>query len=401
MGLFNKLFQSTPKKKSIAFIGHTIDSSDPYYYDGLLKDDKLINEGHASNTDVYSVQKKLCQVSSDVPKMVEEWNGEEWVINEDSALNEFLLNPSEDTNGFDWWYQSMLSLLNTGDLFYRQNVAAFDLVTELRLLEPNLTDICLSDKYDVKSYQYNEFWRTVNYSPEEVLHLKYYNPTKDGLLNKRGLSPLQAAYNSLKASNNRLTAQAHLYENRGATNIISSGSDIVLTPDERDDLQKNTDKILGGAKNFNKSIVTTGNVNVTPLGMSAEDLKLIEAKDLDLRDICNAFNVPSTLFNDQAASTLDNLKVGTKLMYTDAVIPNNNKILDFLNYNIVPAYSNYENKQLRISQNLSSIDALQEDQLTKVQKQQTEVNTILSIVDNQNLSEEQKSSLLNHLGYEL
>ena len=116
-------------------------------------------------------------------------------------------------------------------------------------------------------------------------------------------------------------------DNRGATNIISSGSDLSVGSKERANLQKNTDKILGGAKNFNKSIVTTANVRVSPLGMSPTDLKIIELKDLDLRDICNAFGVPSTLFNDQAASTLDNLKVGTKLLYNNAVIPNNEMLL--------------------------------------------------------------------------
>jgi HK97 family phage portal protein len=229
----------------------------------------------------------------------------------------------------------------------------------------------------------------------------FYNPSSKGIKNKRGLSPLQAAYNSLKASNNRLTAQAHLYENRGATNIISSGSDLVIGSKERDSLQKNTDKILGGAKNFNKSIVTTANVRVTPLGMSPTDLKLIEAKELDLRDICNAFGVPSTLFNDQAASTLDNLKVGTKMMYTNAVIPNNEKLVTQFNKSIVPAYSVFENKQLRVRQDLSGIDALQEDQLTKAQKKQTEINTLLAIASNQDLTDEQKTSLYNDLGYEL
>ena len=268
--------------------------------------------------------------------------------------------------------------------------------------QSNIIELDLDSNYNVKRYIYENFnGSQVQLTTEEVDHLVFYNPSYNGLKNKRGLSPLQAAYNSLKAANNRLEAQAHAYENRGATNIISSGTDLSIGSKERDSLQKNTDKILGGAKNFNKSIVTTANVRVTPLGMSPTDLKLIEAKELDLRDICNAFGVPSTLFNDQAASTLDNLKVGTKMMYNNAVIPNNDKLISSLNQSIVPAYSAFENKELRISQDLSGIDELQEDQLVKAQKSQTEITTLLSIADNISLTPEQKENLYKTLGYEL
>jgi phage portal protein BeeE len=172
-------------------------------------------------------------------------------------------------------------------------------------------------------------------------------------------------------------------------------------PTEREEIQKQTDKILGGAKNFNKSIVSTKNLTVTPLGMSATDLKLIEAKDLDLRDICNAYAVPSNMFNDKSASTESNVKTDLKKFYSDAVIPNNEKILAAFNKMIVPAYSAFENKQLRIVQDTSGIEALQSDQKMKAEKDAIKINNILSIMDSVSLSPEQKTNLLNQMGYEL
>ena len=403
MNIIQKLFKGKTEEKSYSQVinGNVLESIG-FEFLGLQNDNKLINEGYVSNTDVYAIVKKLCDVSSDIPFIVEEFDGEEWVINEDSELNKLINQPNENENGKDFRFNSMLYLLNTGDLFWKKTVSTFDLVTELTLLESNLTELNLDVNNNLKNYLYDNLnGKQIAIATDEVEHLLYYNPSYNGLISQRGLSPLQAAYNSLKSANNRLIAQSHAYENRGATNIISSGSDLSIGSTERDNLQKNTDKIIGGAKNFNKSIVTTANVRVTPLGMSPTDLKLIEAKELDLRDICNAFGVPSTLFNDQAASTLDNLKVGTKMMYTNAVIPNNEKLLSKLNESIVPAYSEYENKQLRIRQDLSGVDELQEDQLTKAQKKQTEVTTLLSIADNQTLTPEQKDNLFKQLGYEL
>ena len=403
MNIFQKLLQQKPKEKAHGPLieGNVLESLG-FSFQGLQTDNRLINEGYVSNTDVYAIVKKICEVSSCVPFIVEEFDGEEWVPNKDSQLNNLLKQPNESLNGKDFRFISMLYLLNTGDLFWKKLTSRFDLVTELSILESNIIELDLDSNYNVKRYIYENFnGSQVQLTTEEVDHLVFYNPSYNGLKNKRGLSPLQAAYNSLKAGNNRLEAQAHAYENRGATNIISSGTDLSIGSKERDSLQKNTDKILGGAKNFNKSIVTTANVRVTPLGMSPTDLKLIEAKELDLRDICNAFGAPSTLFNDQAASTLDNLKVGTKMMYNNAVIPNNDKLISRLNQSIVPAYSAFENKELRISQDLSGIDELQEDQLIKAQKSQTEIATLLSIADNTSLTPEQKENLYKTLGYEL
>ena len=403
MNIFSKLLkQKTEEKGRSQIINGAVLESIGFSFQGLQTDNKLINEGYVSNTDVYAIVKKICEVSSCVPFIVEEWDGEEWILNEDSQLNELLKKPNENINGKDFRFISMLYLLNTGDLFWRKLISRFDLVTELSILESNIIQLDLDSNYNVKRYIYENFnGSQTELSTEEVDHLIFYNPCLKGLKNKRGLSPLQAAYNSLTSANNRLEAMSHAYENRGATNIISSGSDIVLAPKERDKLQKNTDKIIGGAKNFNKSIVTTANVRVTPLGMSPTDLKLIEAKDLDLRDLCNAFSVPSNMFNDKAASTESNVNTDLKKFYTDAIIPNNDKIIANYNDSIVPAYEVFENKKLRISQDLSGIEALQEDQLVKAQKSQTEITTILSIADNQSLTTEQKANLYKNLGYEL
>lgn len=405
MDIFKKLFNK-PKveEKSFNYIhsGMVLDYDNSFFFNGLYQDDKLIEEGYSSNTDVYAIIKKLCEVSSNIPFVVEKLEGDEWVIDPDSSLNNLLNQPNEKTNGKDFRFNTMLYLLNTGDWFWRPLVSRFNLVTELDLLPSNLVEIRTGANNLPSYYEFNRLDTYTERIPlNDLIHGMYLNPSIDGLQSFRGLSPLQAAYNSLKASNNRLTAQAHLYENRGATNLISSGSDVALMPNEREQIQKETDRILGGAKNFNKSIVSTKNLRVTQLGMSASDLKLIEAKELDLRDICNAFGVPSTLFNDQAASTLDNLKIGRKLMYEDAVIPNNEKLLAKINESIVPAYSVYENKNLRVCQDISGIEALQEDGLTKSQKIQTDINTISLIMENQVLTDEQKTNLINQLGYEL
>lgn len=413
MGIFNfkkkkvdteKLEVKSAAKQKIVIDGTVLEGNDSFSASGMLADDVLIDEGYASNTDVYAIISKLCEMSSDVPFVVEKLVDEKndiWEVDTDSMLNDVVHNPSDDLTEKEFRYRTMLFLLSTGDFFWKKVEGGYSLCRKLDILESNLVDFNLDFSNEIKDIEYNSVeGKLTKINPKEVLHGLYYNPSLEGIRSKRGMSPLNAAYNSLAASNDRLTAMAHLYKNRGATNIISSGSDIVLDEDEREELQKNTDKILGGAKNFNKSIVTAANVNVNQVGMNANDLELVRSADLLLRDICKAFNVPSTMFSDQSASTLDNLKVGERLIYTNAIIPNNNKLITIYNKEIVPAYEKYENKKLRVRQLTDEIEALQSIELDKANKESIEVNTILSVLQS-GIDDKQKEKILNNLGYEL
>ena len=403
MNFIQKLFKNEVKKKSlgvpsIVTIGESINN--PFYFDGVAKDDKLINEGYVSNADVYSIIKKICEVSSDVPFVVEQNTNDGWEIDEESSLNTLINNPNELVTAKEFRFETMLYLLNTGDIFWKKLTASFGLVTELELLESNLVQLLYNSDQTVQRYQYSKLDTTlIDYLPEEVIHNIYLNPSKFGVKSQRGLSPLQAGYATLKSSNNRSVAEASMLSNRGATGILSSGSDLVMTPQDREDLQKATDKLVGGAENFNKAITTTANVTWTSMGMDANQLKMLEGGVMSLRTLCNIFGVNSAMFNDQEASTLDNMKIADKKIYTDAVIPNNNKIISGYD-SIIPAYNSFENKELRIVQNLSEIDALQEDQKTKAEKDKINIEAITSVLTSPISNESKIATLVEVMGYE-
>ena len=403
MNFIQKLFKNEVKKKSlgvpsIVTIGESINN--PFYFDGVAKDDKLINEGYVSNADVYSIIKKICEVSSDVPFVVEQNTNDGWEIDEESSLNTLINNPNELVTDKEFRFETMLYLLNTGDIFWKKLTASFGLVTELELLESNLVQLLYNSDQTVQRYQYSKLDTTlIDYLPEEVIHNIYLNPSKFGIKSQRGLSPLQAGYATLKSSNNRSVAEASMLSNRGATGILSSGSDLVMTPQDRLELQKATDKLVGGAENFNKAITTTANVTWTSMGMDANQLKMLEGGVMNLRTLCNIFGVNSAMFNDQEASTLDNMKIADKKLYTDAVIPNNNKIISGYD-SIIPAYNSFENKELRIVQNLSEIDALQEDQKTKAEKDKINIEAITSVLTSPISNESKIATLVEVMGYE-
>ena len=403
MNFFQKLFKNEVEKKSFAVpnvvtIGEAINN--PFYFDGVTQDNKLINEGYVSNADVYAIIKKICEVSSDIPFIVEQKTSDGWELDEESSLNNLINNPNPFKTEKEFRFETMLYLLNTGDIFWKKLISSFDLVTELELLESNLVELLYNADQSVNAYQYSKLDTTlINYSPEEIIHNIYLNPSRFGIKSQRGLSPLQAGYATLKSSNNRSVAEAAMLSNRGASGILSSGSDLVMTSDERKDLQKNTDKLIGGAENFNKAITTTANVTWTAMGMDANQLKMLEGGIMNLRTLCNIFGVNSAMFNDQEASTLDNMKVADKKLYTDAVIPNNNKIITGYD-SVIPAYNSFENKELRIVQDTSGIDALQEDQKLKAEKDKLKIEGITGVLSAPISNESKKEILIYTMGIE-
>lgn len=404
MNILKKLFKKEVQEKSYNSFGSSViigeAITNQFSFDGVQEDNKLINEGYLSNSDVYAIIKKIAEVGKDVPFVVEQKTSDGWEIDEESKLNNLIKTPNSFQSEQDFRFETMVYLLNTGDIFWKKLVSSFDLVTELEILESNLVQLLYNSDHTIKHYEYSKLDTTlINYLPDEVIHNIYLNPSRFGIKSQRGLSPLQAAYNTLTSSNNRQLATASMLSNGGAANVISSGTDMIMTEDARIELQKNTDKILGGADKFGKNIVSSANLNVSSLGMSSQQMQMIEGGVIDLRTLCNVFGVQSAMFNDTAAATLDNMKIADKKLYTDAVIPNNNKIISGYN-SVIPAYNSFENKELRIVQDLSGIGSLQEDQKTKAEKDKINIEAITSVLTSPISNESKIATLVEVMGYE-
>jgi hypothetical protein len=93
------------------------------------------------------------------------------------------------------------------------------------------------------------------------------------------------------------------------------------------------------------------------------------------------------------------MKIADKKLYTDAVIPNNNKIISGYD-DIVKAYSSYESKELRIVQDLSRIDSLQEDQKLRAEKDKIKTDALLSVLNSPNTVESKVQALVYTMGME-
>ncbi len=378
--LFAKSLQWVNKATSYALDGYQDAKlfTSQIYNNGFLyvahKLGVVIKNGYASNTDVYSVISKIIRTGASIPYKIVSINSdgtEEEVTS--GAFYDSVMRPNPKQNKYEFTEDALGYQLTTGnEMLLGKEAAGTGVRRKIYVVPPQLVMIKIIGKdFFENTVKYIFKWMGIEttYEEEEIMHIKYFNPTDEGLRSGMGLSPLQAAYKTLETSNELMTAQASAMKNRGANGLLSSNSDRPMSEEESDDLQATTNRKLGGAEKFNRVVGTTANVKYTQFGLSPSDLKLIESGILTLRQLCSAYGVDSGSFNDPNNKQFNNAKESQKNFYINAVIPVVERHLQGYKELILEGWNKFDNKTYDIRLDLSQIEALQSDQNKKVEKQ--------------------------------
>jgi HK97 family phage portal protein len=398
MGIFSNWFQDNTEipEVSVYQIGSNFD---------IGKTEGVIEKGYISNGDVYSIVKKIADNAKHIPRELWRKDGDEWVMVTEGDLYEIVTKrPNDQQNIHDFIEQSVTNLLTKGNTFRRgRRTPGFgEAFQEIIMVNNNIITIdCMVEDFNYIPKQYKlELGKNKLIVPvEDMNHVKFYNPSDYGMSSCLGLSPLQAGLLSLVASNDNKTAQSVLVRNQGIRGLITSRSERAQTPEERNQIQQAADNRMMGASKFGKAIATSANVDFIQMGMDATQLKIIESAVMKLRDLCNLYGVDSSLFNDPANKTYNNRKEAEKSMFTNAVIPVNQKDILSLSEWLLPGWNERDNTTYQIRQNLSSIPVLHEDEDKRAAKQEKVSKIFISILEAQISNEQKVFSLMRSLDY--
>lgn len=293
-----------------------------------VTNEKIINEGFIGNQDVYSVVTRCARLCANLPLSVMKDDME--VFEEDEFYRFFNDDWGKSSGKMEGLYSVYVNLFLFGRVYILNDSQAVgflpdnQFVLPTQAVTPSYKNNSFFDEPDY--YEFNDGLKIHRYQPEDLTIIKYYDPTD---LNncKNGLSPLQSVWKTVNASNNRNEAESKLLENRGISGFISpkatSGDAGVIGFKQGvlDKIREIFARLSGGASKFNKVEVLETATEFTQLGLDAGDLKLIEMRLNHVRDICNAYGVPSLLFNDYQSRTHANYREAMKALYTDFVIP--------------------------------------------------------------------------------
>jgi HK97 family phage portal protein len=383
----------------------SLDNSKPFYstewvggkygFSKYINDNKLIDESYAVNNAAYSVVNISNQASTSINFVLCEKTIDGDVEVLEGGLYDLLQNPNDKQIFKEFQEEALTYLLLTGDLFLH-GLTSFgfkNAIQDLVVLPSNITELNLDYKNNIKSYDVTLDGVITVYPIEEVYHGKYVNPTKDGLENKRGLSPLQAGYRTVTASNENLTAMASVWNNKGVSGLLTSNTDEPLNAEEAKGVQKAVNNRIGGSHKANGVAATTANVKFEQIGMPNSDMQLLESSPQLLRGICMLYGIDPALLGDVESRKYSNLKEAEKSLFIRSAIPNNERLISYLMRFVVPAWSLLDGKDYIIKQDLKDIEALQPDKKVQAEKNKI-ISESLTALLSSSLSAETKEILL-------
>lgn len=243
------------------------------------------------------------------------------------------------------------------------------------LMHPNFCTLLYSNDFPQRiigvRYQDTQFNFTVPI--EEVIYIKYFNPSTIYMDRWRGMSPLKALAQRLTRLNANMSGTVAQMQNGGVPSIVydktpgldesrlGGGAAAVNEATVMGQHKDNFARFLRNADNKGAPYFTAGEMGVLSLGLSLVDMDALAMADVDFDKICNAYSISSTLFNNKKASTESNVKEMRKDMYTNAIIPNLIRVCDGIQKQTIDVFGTGK----AIWPDLDDIEELQQDNKDK------------------------------------
>lgn len=307
--------------------------------------------------DIYSVIKRLANTSAMIPMYADSVRTDEELPPNDPLVKIIRnLSTEKRIELFTFMYANGESFIYKNKIELGVNKGVMDFV----FLHPSCMSIVLSKGFPTRvlGYIYQDFQQgfELKLAPEEVIHVKYFNPSSDYYTKWRGFGPLQALTKRLTRLQAGMDASVSQLQNGGVPGIIYEKSeDIdVAAFGQR---QENLRKFLNNSDNKGAPFHSVGDIGYIALGLPLADLDVSALQKIDFQKICNAFSVSDILFNNDSASTESNVKEMQKAMYTNSILPTLLMVEDALN-NDPDVSANFTK---RIEFDLSDVAELQED----------------------------------------
>jgi HK97 family phage portal protein len=337
------------------------------------KAESYINDGYAGNADVFSIISKINNMSKQgTIKLVQKNADGSKADVTGHPLNDFLymVNPSMSFNMF--WTATHIYKLAVGNSYWYKPLIGVGKdamkTNEIHLMPAQFTEVITGDWLEpVKAYQLN-FTPAIELEKEKVFHQKFFDPRFDQTFFIYGLSPIKAAAQVVSKLNQSEITQQKAFENSSPPYILfkkgsTEGYYEGLTKEQQNDFKKQLADYSKDAQK-GKPMVTRFEPDIIKLGVSPVDLGMIESSADGLRKLCNIYQFPSVLMNDNAASTYNNISTARKAAWTDCLIPLNKEFAHDLTYFLTAGITEYE--PFYFEYDTSEVDELQEGLKTKV-----------------------------------
>jgi HK97 family phage portal protein len=197
---------------------------------------------------------------------------------------------------------------------------------------------------------------------EQVCAWKSWNPDFNATTRShlRGVSPLRAAYKTLRMSNNAADASAMMAANGGAKGAITPKplGNIVpsFTLEQASTIKRAVNEDINTVDNKGKVAVLQTPWDYLNFGLSSVDMELVKTLQLSMHQWCRVFGLPAVLF-DVDTSSYNNYQNAMRDLITNTIVPMACSLRDELNKWLVPRFG----EDVYIDFDITALPEMQQD----------------------------------------
>ena len=360
---------------------------------------KFVNEGYLGNADVYAIVTFLARKAASVPWYVYKLNEgeksrtslmkykqlsrgiaykgafERAVIERKNAYSENIVMGSplarllERPNGEqaqDQFLENLFGyrfLSGEGDMYGNDGGVSGGKFVELNVLPTQFLEIYPDPKnlYGLLGYKLM-VGQGIELPKDKVCQWKTWNPDFNDVTRShmRGLSPLRAAYKTLRMSNNAYDAAAMMTLNGGAKGAIVPkpiGTSVAqFTVEQAQIIKRAVNDDINGVDNKGRVNVLQTPWDYLNFGLSSVDMELMKTLQMSLHQWCRVFGMPAVLF-DTDTSSYNNYQNAMRDLMTNTIVPMCCSLRDELNKWLVPRFG----EDVFIDFDITALPELQQD----------------------------------------
>ena len=232
---------------------------------------------------------------------------------------------------------------------------------ELWPLRPDRMVVLPDRRRYVRGFVYRGVTEPVAYTPDEIVWLRYFNPLEE----LAGLSPLAPARLSADMGHEGLRFNRHVLRNSARPDFLLL-TDEDMTASELEEFYTRWEMRYRGAANTHRPAVASAVRDVKTLGLSHRDIDFIQGLRWSLEEVSRTYGVPKLLLGDFERATYANVQASERMFWRNTIVPEVRFLEEQLNRMLLPKLGY---PQLTVEFDLSVIEALQEDENNRVQRE--------------------------------
>lgn len=295
----------------------------------------------------------IALAATEPPWFVYRREGKNVVQLTDHPLTNFIKRPGKNMSWVQLIEEYVNHILLAGNFYMRKMVGSFGTYGEVEIFRPDRVSIT-DTAYGVHRYDYVRAGRMTSFKPEEILHIKLFNPAND----KYGLSPIAAIATQIDIASYSQAWVLALLE-QGAMPAVALSTDGSLEPEQRTYLKEQIKEKVIGYENVMNPLVLEGGLKPIKMAFSPKEVEFTPLTKSTLRKICAVLHVASELLGDSENKTYSNIKEARKALYNEAAFPYLNILREELNRWLVPSFDDTDS--VFLDYDTSNVDALSED----------------------------------------